>query len=69
MIVDKPEAFTDFGDAENIIFTCLNTTEGRNLWRKIMKQLSVGMAIDSHRHIGIISFRRGLPRQTIHARF
>lgn len=69
MIVDKPEAFTDFGHAENIIFTCLNTTEGRNLWRKIMKQLSVGMAIDSHRHIGIISFRRGLPRQTIHARF
>jgi hypothetical protein len=27
------------------------------------------MAIDSHRKIGIICFRRGLPRQTIHARF
>jgi hypothetical protein len=69
LIVDNPDEFIGFGDAETVIFTCLGSTEGRNLWRKNMKSLTQGMAIDSHRKIGIICFRRGLPRQTIHARF
>jgi hypothetical protein len=69
LIVDNPAQYTSCGDAETVIFTCLGTTDGRNLWRQIMANLSTGMAIDSHRKIGIICFRRGLPRQTIHARF
>lgn len=69
LIVDTAEGVQNFGDAETVIFTCLGTTDGHNLWRRTLAGLSTGMAIDSHRKIGIISFRRGLPRQTIHARF
>lgn len=69
LIIDNPSNVSSFGDAETIIFTCLGTTAGRNLWRQTMANISTGMAIDSHRKIGIISFRHGLPRQTIHARF
>lgn len=69
LIIDNPANVKSFGDAENVIFTCLGTNAGRALWRKTLAERSTGMAIDSHRKIGIISFRHGLPRQTIHARF
>lgn len=69
-IIDNPaECDALPQDAETIIFTCLGTTAGRNLWRRTVASLTAGMVIDSHRKIGIISFRHGLPRQTIHARF
>lgn len=69
LIVDNPASFTSCGDAETVIFTCLGSTDGRNVWRTTLANITTGMVIDSHRKIGIICFRHGLPRQTIHARF
>lgn len=70
MIVDNPSEYSECSDnSETIIFTCLGTSAGQAVWRKAVAERASGMAIDSHRKIGIISFRHGLPRQTIHARF
>lgn len=55
--------------AETLIFTCLDTTSGRRIWNALQANPDeTGSAVDTHRRIGVLCRRRGLPRQTIHMR-
>ena len=68
VIVDRPEARVP-ESAETVIFTCLDTPEGRRAWQRLLDEAHApAMAIDTHRALGILSRRQGLPRQTIHLR-
>lgn len=66
-LVTDPAEFSGWLDCETLIFTCLDSEAGRQAWAKAAHE-SPAMAIDTHRRLGIISRRRGLPAQTIHLR-
>lgn len=68
MIVDNPDALIA-PDIETIIFTCLNSPDGRRAWQQLIADSEApAMAIDTHRSLGILSRRQGLPKQLIHLR-
>lgn len=68
-VVDDPALFDGWHDAETLLFTCLDTPEGRGAWQRARDCAGVPVtAIDSHRDLGILSRRQGLPEQTIHLR-
>lgn len=70
MIVDNPDRFHGWKDENYLIFTCLDTAKGRALWQRTIadnnaRKLTV---VDSHRRLGVIACRKGLPSQTIDLR-
>lgn len=68
-IVDAPGRFDGWHDAETLVFTCLDTPEGRAAWQQARDSAgSPVTAIDTHRDLGILSRRPGLPDQTVHLR-
>lgn len=58
-------------DADIVIFTALDTADGRAAWRRCLQQLDrrhSGIAIDTCRRLGIINASAGMPRQNIEIR-
>ena len=66
-LITDPAAFTGWQDCETLIFTCLDTPEGRKAWQAALAE-SPAMSVDTRRRLGITSRRHGLPAQTIHLR-
>lgn len=66
-LVTAPEEFHGWRDCETLVFTCLDTPEGREAWQNALHEVQ-GTVIDTHRRLGIMSRRKGLPAQTIHMR-
>lgn len=66
-LITDPTEFIGWLDCETLIFTCLDTDAGRRAWQQAAAE-TPAMAIDTHRRLGIISRRPGLPTQTIHLR-
>ncbi len=66
-LVTDPAEFHGCRDCETLVFTCLDTAAGRAAWQRALAE-GPASVIDTHRRLGIISRRRGLPQQTIHLR-
>lgn len=66
LLVTDPTAFRGAEGYETIVFTCLDKASGRELWKRLCAE--GGLAIDTHRHLGILGRRKDLPDQTIDLR-
>lgn len=65
-IVDDPSDLARAREAEAVVFTCLGSREGREAWEKLLAEREGGIAVDTHREIGVLCRQKGLPRQDIH---
>lgn len=71
LVVDDATEFHSIGAYETIIFTQLDTVQGRQAWDRALAEADkrgCGMALDSCRRLGVLNMRRDLPRQTIEYR-
>lgn len=66
LLVADPAAYRSDDGFETIVLTCLDTPAGRELWNKLCA--AGGLAIDTHRHLGILGRRPDLPGQVIDLR-
>lgn len=66
-LVTDPAEFHGCRDCETLVFTCLDTDRGRKAWQQALDE-GPASVIDTHRRLGIISRRQGLPQQYIHLR-
>lgn len=68
LIVDDPASFHGMPDGvETVVFVSLHEPLARDLWTSVLASRERGLAIDTHRGLGILCLRPDLPRQLIDA--
>lgn len=69
VIVDNPQLWRGWKNAETLIITCLDRPGGRRIWDEAIAGAGrQTIAVDTHRAIGVITRRQGVSTQTINLR-